>query len=156
MADEYFDLFGDPIPEGFSGRGRPPHQPTQEKRWKVMLLLALEKTEDDVAAAIGITAKTLRKHYSRELKVRDEMRLRLDASILAKLASEAAGGKVGAIKELNRMLEKHDQVRLSKSIAQRKAPEEKASPAGKKEKARQAAHEVGGMYAPPAAPNQIN
>ncbi len=145
MADEYFDLFGDPIPEGFSGRGRPPHQPTQEKRWKVMLLLALEKTEDEVAAAIGITAKTLRKHYSRELRVRDEARLRLDAAILAKLASEAAGGNVGAMKELNRLLEKHDHARLSKSVMGRGA-KPKELPVGKKEAARQAATEMEGRF----------
>ncbi|KKC24969.1 hypothetical protein WP12_17030 [Sphingomonas sp. SRS2] len=156
VGAEFFDLLGDPIPPEHVGRGRPPHVVTDEKRFKVMLLLALEKTEAEVAAAIGISDKTLRKHYSRQLKVRDDARLRLEGEIWKTVAMKAATGDTGAIRELNRMLDKHDQVRLSKSIAQRPPSEEKASPLGKKEKARQAAHEVDGMYAPPAAPNQIN
>jgi len=140
-----FDLFGDPIPEGHSGRGRPPHVVTDEKRFKVMLLLALEKTEDEVAAAIGITAKTLRKHYSRLLKVRDEARLRLDGEIFAALATKAATGDTGAIKELNRMIERHDHARLAKSISKR-GSEPKAPPMGKKEAAKHAAGQMQGRF----------
>lgn len=148
-----FDLFGDPIPEGFGGRGRPPHMVTDEKRRKVMLLLAVGKTEDEVAAAIGITAKTLRKHYSRLLRVRDEARLRLEASMLDAVANKAAEGSVSAVKELDRLLEKHDRTRIAKSVAQRSGDKpDKTVPAGKKELARQAAMEVTGKFAPPPAP----
>jgi hypothetical protein len=152
-----FDLFGDPIPEGFGGRGRPPHVVTDEKRRKVMLLLAVGKTEDEVAAGIGITAKTLRKHYSRLLRVRDEARARLEAGMLDAVAIKAADGSVSAIKELDRLLEKYDRVRLSRTINQRSGEKpEKIAPLGKKEMQRQAALEVSGKFAPPPAPNLIN
>lgn len=148
-----FDLFGDPIPEGFGGRGRPPHVVTDEKRRKIMLLLAVGKTEDEVAAAIGITAKTLRKHYSRLLKVRDEARLRVEASMLEAVAAKAAEGSVSAIKELDRLLDKHDQVKLAKTVANRPGPAvTKPAPLGKKEAAQHAAGQVGGKFAPPPAP----
>ena len=157
MADRYFDLLGDPIPPEHTGRGRPPHVPDDEKLFKVMLLLAIEKSEDDVAKSIGITAKTLRKHYSRQLKVRDEARLRLEGEILARLAVEAAGGNVGAIKELNRLLEKYDHAKLSKSVANRPAISARSPlPLGKKEAAKMAAGKVEGRFAPPPQPRLVN
>lgn len=152
-----FDLFGDPIPEGFAGRGRPPHIVTDEKRRKVMLLLAIGKTEDEVAAGIGITAKTLRKHYSRLLRVRDEARARLEAGMLDAVAIKAADGSVSAIKELDRLLEKYDRVRIARTVSQRSGEKpDKVVPLGKKELQRQAAMEVTGKFAPPPAPHMVN
>jgi len=159
LADRFFDLLGDEIPPEHTGRGRPPHVVTDEKRLKVMLLLALEKTEDQIAAAIGITAPTLRKHYFRLLKVRDDARLRLDGEIIATLAREAAGGNVGALKELNRLLDKHDHAKLSKAMTTRQGQAPAASqpvPMGKKEKAKADAGRVGGIFAPPPQPRLVN
>lgn len=156
LVDRYFDLLGDEIPPEHTGRGRPPHVVTTEKRLKVMLLLALEKTEDQIAAAIGITAPTLRKHYFRQLKVRGDARLRLDGEIMATLAREAAGGNVGALKELNKMLESHDHAKLAKTVANRQPQAASAPPAGKKEKAKADAGRVAGIYAPPPQPRLVN
>ncbi len=156
MADAILDLFGDPVPPEHVGRGRPPHVVTDKNRQKVMLLLALERGEEDVAAAIGISPPTLRKHYFRELKARREARLRLDGALLGALASEAAAGNVAAVKELYKRVERHDQVKLAKAVADRGARDEAPVPLGKKEKARQAAHEVEGKFAPPAAPGLLN
>ena len=38
---EVFDLLGDPIPERWGKRGRPPHIPIERNRNKIRLLLAL-------------------------------------------------------------------------------------------------------------------
>lgn len=145
LADAILDLFGDPVPPEHVGRGRPPHVVTDKNRQKVMLLLALERAEDDVAAAIGITAPTLRKHYFRELKARHDARLRLDGALLGALASEAAAGNVAAVKELYKRVEKHDQVKLSQSVAAR-GSQAKPVPLGKKEAARQAAEAMQGQF----------
>lgn len=156
MDDRYFDLLGDEVPPEHTGRGRPPHVVTHEKRLKVMLLLALEKTEDEVAAAIGISGPTLRKHYFRQLKVRGDARLRLDGEIMAALAREAAGGNVGALKALTAMLDKHDQVKLAKTVSNRQSAQPAPPPLGKKEKAKAAAGQVGGKFAPPPQPRLMN
>ncbi len=86
--DQNFDLFGDPIPENHGKRGRPPHMVTQENRNKVMMLLALGRSNERIAAALGITAPTLRKNYFRELKGRLDARERLDAALAMKLWSQ--------------------------------------------------------------------
>lgn len=141
MADVVLDLFGDPVPPEHVGRGRPPHVPDDKKRSKVMLLLALGKTEDEIAAVLGITGKTLRKHYSRETKVRDHARLRLDAELLAQLAGEAAKGNVSAIDKLFKRLDRHDLGGVVPTKSKAKAPKP-----GKKEQAAidaQTAHQTG-------------
>lgn len=130
MADELLDLLGDPIPPEHTGRGRPPHVVDDKKRCKVMLLLALQKTEDEIAAVLGITGKTLRKHYSRELRVRDVARLRAEAELWAVLATEAAKGNVSAI---DKMFKRWDRLDLNPAPKKTKAP--KAPPVGKKAQA---------------------
>ncbi|SDC30585.1 hypothetical protein SAMN05444678_102254 [Sphingomonas sp. YR710] len=156
MADVILDLLGDPIPPEHVGRGRPPHVPTEKNRMKIMLLLALGNTEDDVAAAIGITAKTLRKHYSRQLKERASARLRLDGELLASLAAAAAKENVGAIKELYKRLDKHEMVQLADKVADRGRAVAPPPKLGKKEEARITAGNVTGKFAPPPAPRLIN
>ena len=69
-----FDRLGDPIPEGFGKRGRPPHIPTARNRNRVRLLLALGWTKARIAQGLRITGKTLGKHYFRELRQRAEVR----------------------------------------------------------------------------------
>lgn len=156
MGDVILDLFGDPVPPEHVGRGRPPHVVTDRNRQKVMILLALERDQKDVAAAIGITVPTLKKHYFREMRSRHEARLRLDGALLGALASEAAAGNVAAIKELYKRIERHDQVKLAESVADRGAKGERVPPPGKKEQARQAALGVAGKFAPPRSPNMVN
>ncbi|MBP0438432.1 hypothetical protein [Tianweitania sediminis] len=100
-----FDLLGDPIPANFGGRGRPPHVPTKENRNKIMLLLAQGWVDKRIAGALGISEPTLRKHYFRELKVRDLARDRVEAIGLLSLWNMGREGNVAAMKEYFR---RHD------------------------------------------------
>jgi len=102
------DLLGDPIPEGLGRRGRPPHMPTDENRRKVVVLAAFDKNEEQIAAALSITAPTLRKHYFRELRGRLEARQRLEGKLLSALLAEVDKGNVSAIDKLWKRLDRHD------------------------------------------------
>lgn len=104
-SDVAFDLLGDPIPQGFGRRGRPPHVPTQQNRNKIMLLLAQGWTNARIAHALGITQPTLTKHYFRELRARDAARDRVEAIGLLSLWQQGRAGNVGAMKEYFR---RHD------------------------------------------------
>lgn len=151
--DVTFDLLGDPIPEGFGKRGRPPHVPTDEKRLKVRVLLAFTGDEDDVAAGLGISIPTLRKHYFRELKEKASARRQLKATLLYRLMQEAESGNATAIDKLFKRLDKTDLDELADAV---KGRGEKKEPKGKKEQAREAASSVDGIFAPPAAPAKLN
>lgn len=100
-----FDLLGDPIPAGFGKRGRPPHIPTQQNRNKIILLLAQGWVNARIASALGITEPTLRKHYFRELRLRDAARDRVEAIGLLTLWDQARSGNTAAMKEFFR---RHD------------------------------------------------
>ena len=105
-----FDLLGDPVPDGWGRRGRPPHIPTDENRRKIVLLMAFDKNEEQIAAALSITPPTLRKYYFRELKTRLEARHRLEGKLLAKLVEEVDKGNVSANDKLWKRLDRHDLV----------------------------------------------
>jgi len=106
--DGNFDLLGDPIPEGWGKRGRPPHRVTAENRCKVMLLLAINRRQDQIAAALGISEPTLRRNYFRELKTKEDARFRVEGTRMLRLYQEVESGNVAAIKELGKALEKGD------------------------------------------------
>jgi hypothetical protein len=105
---EILDLFGDPIPQNWGGRGRPAHVPTLENRNKIKLLLALGWGNERIARSLGITANTLRKHYLRELKVRGEARDRMDARLAWLLWQQVSAGNVAAMKEFQKLVERND------------------------------------------------
>jgi hypothetical protein len=117
---EKFDLFGDPIAEGHGKRGRPAHVPTDKNRSKVSMLLAFGWSNERIANALGITAPTLRKVYFRELKVRHEMRDRLDARIAEVLWIGVADGNVAAIKEFRKVLERSDMMLAESALRPRR------------------------------------
>jgi hypothetical protein len=104
--DGKFDLLGDPIPEGWGKRGRPPHMVTEEKRCKVKLLLAIGRKNHEIAAALGISEPTLRKNYFREMRSREEAKFQLEGTRLLRMYEQVEAGNVGAIKELGKVLEK--------------------------------------------------
>ncbi len=134
-------MFGDPFPPEHSGRGRPPHVPDDVKRCKVVVLRAFGNNEDDIAAVLGITAKTLRKHYSRLLIDPRIAKLRVNAELLAQLAAEAAKGNVSAIDKLFKRLDRQELATGSPVRSQGKKPKP-----GKKEQAvidAATAHETG-------------
>jgi hypothetical protein len=49
--------------------GRPPHAPTERDRKTVQAMASYGVPQDEIAFVIGIDAKTLRKHYYRELTI---------------------------------------------------------------------------------------
>ena len=100
-----FDLLGDPIPDGLGKRGRPAHIPTQQNRNKIILLLAQGWADGRIAVAIGITVPTLRKHYFRELRLRDAARDRVEAIGLLTFWEQGRSGNTAAMKEYFR---RHD------------------------------------------------
>lgn len=150
-----FDLLGDPIPEGWRKRGRPPHTPTDEKRKQVIMLQAFGWTLEKIAAAMSISPPTLRKVYFRELKVRLEARARVEAKLITELMKQVEAGNVSAIDKFFKRLDKADLAMLAEQVAGR-GKADKTKPVGKKDQAQQAAKEVAGKYAPPAAPRLIN
>lgn len=143
MADVNFDLLGDPIPEGFGRRGRPPHVVTDEKRLKVRMLCAFHDDLAEVAAGMGITLPTLKKHYFRELSDKRSAVSRLKATLLFRLMSEAEAGNATAIEKMFKRIDKMELAELSQAVQDRRDDKPKL---GKKEARRQAAGDVGGVY----------
>ncbi len=140
------DLFGDPIPEGFEGRGRPPHVATERNRNKVMLLIALGWTEPRIAGALGISKPTLKKYYFRELRAREVMLDRLKATHITTLFEQVKAGNIQAIKELGRIIDRIDAARFgigSDDDDRDEGPATPQTPVGKKEAARLAARTAG-------------
>jgi hypothetical protein len=123
-----FDLLGDPIPPGHEGPGRPAHEATDAKRQKCVLLAAMGRKRPEIAQALGIDQKTLRKHYSRELRILDAARLRVEGELLMALARKSGDGDTGATKELFKRL---DRAELRELAPAAKKP--KPTPLGKKE-----------------------
>jgi hypothetical protein len=105
---ENVDLFGDPVPDGRGRPGRPQHVATLENRNKVSMLLAFGWNSDRVANALKITAKTLRRHYSRELRVRDQARDRLDAAVAMRTWKEAEAGNMSAMRLFVHLVDRND------------------------------------------------
>lgn len=140
-ADENVDLFGDPIPKGWGRRGRPQHIATQPNRDKVMLLLAFGWNNERIAKALGITPPTLRKNYRQQLRFREEMRDRLNASLAARLWQEVQAGNVAAMKEFRKLLERNDLMLFGQTARPEEAKAAKTPALGKKEQALQDARE---------------
>jgi hypothetical protein len=149
------DLFGDPIPEHWGRRGRPPHVPSVDNRNKVKMLLALGWTDERIANSLSISQPTLRKHYFLELKFRDEARDRLEAryAMLVWQGVEALSG--AAFKEFRRIVDHGDAVNADKKVRHRATDGPRPQKLGKKEERQLAAHQVGGKFTTPSAPTLI-
>lgn len=143
------DLFGDPVPVSRGKRGRPAHVPTAENRRFVQLALACGKGEDEIAAGLRITERTLNRHYFHELAGKASARLRLDMKNMAALVQQVEAGKTAAMALLSKRLDKIEKRELADRY-QVAAPREPKL--GKKDAAKAAAKGVDGIYAPPPAP----
>lgn len=144
--EQFFDLFGDPVPANHGRRGRPQHVPTLENRNKVNMLLALGWNNERIAAALRVTQPTLRRHYFSELKFREVARDRLDATLAMHLWKQVDAGNVGAMREFQRLVERNDTMLGHASFYGRQQDEgqaESSSRLGKKELAAQAAETAG-------------
>ena len=71
-----FDLFGQPLAAVPRAVGRPRHAETEENRLKVKELRSFGLRHDEIAAALGISAPTLRMIYFQELGSRSTTGLR--------------------------------------------------------------------------------
>lgn len=100
------DLFGQPVLPPQEGRGRPEHRWCLESSNRVLLAFARGLSQAEAASLIGVDAKTLRKHYSRECAVRTTAGLRLEMRQLERLNKLAEAGNVGAEKALADRIEK--------------------------------------------------
>lgn len=127
--------------------------PTAENRRFVQLALACGQSEDDIATALGINARTLNRHYFHELSGKRSARMRLDMKNMAAIVGQVEAGNVAAMALLEKKIAKLDM----KALAQRAAHvDRKPKPLGKKEAAKEAAAEVAGKYAPRASPTLYN
>ena len=137
------DLFGDPVPANWGMRGRPEHIPTSQNRKKVDMLVALGRTNKEIAAELFITLPTLRRHYNFHLAARKVARQRMNTAIAMKLWAGVEAGNVAATKAFLKFLDRNDLMlhgQTSPSDAARSA-RHKPPKLGKKEAARQAARE---------------
>lgn len=66
------DLFGEPVDPRRGQVGRPRHMPSDPRRAKVAELHAAGFSHLEIAAALGITAPTLRLNYPAELNSRSQ------------------------------------------------------------------------------------
>lgn len=146
MVDVILDGFWGPVHVRSGEPGRPEHMPTDANRQKIVLSLALGWTQLRIAAALGLTVKTLRKHYSPQLAARTVALDRLKLERLTYLFSQVRAGNVGAIKEMGKVIEAVEAATFGMGpIAQQPAREmsEPRAVLGKKEAARLAADGAG-------------
>ena len=74
-------------------RGRPQFQPTNEQREQCAILAAGRMSEENIAAALGVSRPTLRKHFADELTAGAAER---NAAVLQALYAAAVNGNVAA------------------------------------------------------------
>ena len=86
---DYFDLFGDPIPENWRKRGQPSNLQTVRKRNNIKLLLAFIWANPRIAQALRTAGKVLSKYFFCGLRQRDEARPAPDC--LGRTTFEKAG-----------------------------------------------------------------
>ena len=75
------------------GKGRPPHEPTQESRDTAKRLSALGVPYEDIALRLKISADTLVKYYQEEL---DDGRIDANSAIAGTLFNQAKKGNTAA------------------------------------------------------------
>lgn len=114
--DTIFDLFGNPVRPGHGGRGRPPFEVTERNRNKVKLLLAMGWSTERVANALDCSPATIRRYFRSELRARDRMRDQLEAERLMSVTELAMSGNVGAHRQLDRLVDRNDQMLLQRRV----------------------------------------
>lgn len=155
MADD-FDLFGNPISAGRSEPGRPEHERSKENIIFVMVLLAANYHNKDIAAALGVSVPTLRKHYFHLLKNRTVMLERIRTKLRATQIEQALAGNMTALNGALRTIEALNAEKAQQAMADRAAGREtKAPKLGKKEEQSIAARNVSGVFAPPQGPQRL-
>lgn len=104
--------------------------------------LVLGYSDPEIARGLGVSVPTLKKYYFSELKRREMQRSRFELWRAEVLAKEAAGGNVGAIKELGKIVEKRDRHIADERLRAAGTDDHSPEKVGKKEAARRAAEQV--------------
>lgn len=135
-----YDLWGEPVFRLARGRGRPKFEWTEENSHKVSMLLAMGWSNDRIAACIidprtgkNISKPTLKRYFRAELKIRDTARDMFFAKQLATAASHAFDGNVGAMRFLDKLVEKNDRMVAEAVVSRSPKLESKPESLGKKE-----------------------
>jgi hypothetical protein len=145
------------VPEPPREQGRPAFAWTREKSNRVMVLFAAGYRHVDIGKVIGCDAKTLRKVFSRECAAAATAELTVRSGLMAKLVDQAEAGNVGAIKQLDTMLQA-EKARAASGRVRRRGKDAEAKPAvpairlGKKDQAKHDAAQAQGRFAPRPAP----
>jgi hypothetical protein len=133
------DMFGWPVRAGRGMRGKPPHVRCLETVNKINMMLAFGWSNDRIAGAMGISLPTLRKYYVSELKRRAIARDAVELKLAERLWGQVELGKVAAIKQFDKLLERNDRMATARQVASDDRPEKKPVPSvrsipqGKKE-----------------------
>lgn len=115
--DAIFDLFGNPVDAKSGKPGRPRKEATQEERNKVKMLLAVGWNNERIASILQLSLPTFRRNFFHELKVRPVARDMLDARRLELAMTAAQSGNVGAMRQVDRLLEKFDLMEAERKYA---------------------------------------
>lgn len=124
MSGDVFDLFGNPVRPGKGQKGRPAYEATQKDRNKVKMLLAMGWNNQRIANAVEVSMATLKRYFRAELKVRDQMRDRLEARRLELAMDGANAGNLAAMRELDRLILKNDQRLATDRLSRMGQPDE--------------------------------
>lgn len=158
---EDVDLFGDPWTPPRDPRGRKSHKRLPQLAEKIAVLRATGATEEEIERRIGLSVKTIRKYYSRELEGGPQL---VEALVNETMFAEMLKGKVGAARFIREQLEKGRATVAGQRLRDRASPgagekaEARSAPLGKKEERLAAAERVaegGGRFAPGAPPKLV-
>ena len=133
-------------PKRSSKGGRPQYRPSLEERQTVEEMKFVGESDSTIARALGIDPDTLRKHFADEIADGHAQRRK---EVIGLLFRSARDGNVAAQKKLEEM------GRVTAAAEAVKAREPKPVKMGKKEEQKMAAQNVGGKFAPPAAPKLV-
>ncbi|GLK65678.1 hypothetical protein F8A10_07750 [Paracoccus kondratievae] len=127
--EEVFDLFGNPVDPGTGKPGRPRRVATLEERNKVKALLAVGWSNERIASVLQMSLPTFRRNFFHELKLRSVARDMLDARRLELAITAAQCGNVGAMRQVDRLLDRFDQMEAERAYASK--PKEQPEPKAK-------------------------
>ena len=117
------------VVETSAAPGRPEFEPTQRQREDVKLWASDDWTEDRMAAQLGISRNTLRKHFAEEIQYGAD---KIRTMVLRDLQRSSAAGRTGASAKLLELTEKVRPPGPPKPPSE----EEEAPPLGKKAQAK--------------------
>jgi hypothetical protein len=95
------DLLGFPMSEPKDPRGRKRHKRLPQVAETVALLRGAGHTEDEIAAIVGLSDKTVRKYYSRELQKGPKI---IRGVLTVSLFAQAKKGKAAAARLVREIL----------------------------------------------------